>query len=57
MGVSEDTIERWCKRTNELGFADTYKKFSAFGKMSLRRYQFEAARKGNPTLLSWLGKQ
>jgi len=57
LGVSEDTIERWCKRTYELGFADTYKKFSAFGKMSLRRYQFEAARKGNPTLLIWLGKQ
>jgi len=27
--VSEDTVERWCKRTYELGFADAYKKFSA----------------------------
>src|SRR6185369_10718412 len=57
LGVSEDTVERWCKRTYELGFADTYKKFSAFGKTSLRRYQFEAAKKGNATMLIWLGKQ
>jgi len=27
--VSQDTVERWCKRTYELGFADAYKKFSA----------------------------
>jgi hypothetical protein len=25
--------------------------------MSLRRWQIEAARKGNPTMLVWLGKQ
>jgi hypothetical protein len=55
--VSEDTVERWCKRTYELGFADAYKKFSATGKTSLRRYQFEAAKKGNTTMLIWLGKQ
>lgn len=55
--VSEDTVERWCKRTYELGFADAYKKFSATGKTSLRRYQFDAAKKGNPTMLIWLGKQ
>jgi hypothetical protein len=57
LDVSEDTVECWCKRTYELGFADTYKKFSANGKTSLRRYQFEAAKKGNPTMLIWLGKQ
>ena len=55
--VSEDTIERWCKRTYELGFADAYKKFSATGKISLRRSQFNVALQGNPTLLIWLGKQ
>jgi hypothetical protein len=55
--VSEDTIERWCERTYELGFADTFKKFSATGKTSLRRYQFDLAKKGNPTMLIWLGKQ
>jgi len=57
LDVSEDTVERWCKRTYEVGFADTYKKFSATGKMSLRRYQFEAAKKGNVTMQIWLGKQ
>lgn len=55
--VSEDTVERWCERTYELGFADTYKKFSANGKTSLRRQQFELAKKGNATMLIWLGKQ
>lgn len=55
--VSEDTVERWCQRTYELGFADTYKKFSATGKTSLRRHQFELAKKGNATMLIWLGKQ
>ena len=57
LNVSEDTVERWCKRTYALGFADAYKKFSATGKTSLRRYQFEAAKKGNAALLIWLGKQ
>ena len=55
--VSEDTVERWCERTYELGFADAYKKFSATGKTSLRRQQFELARKGNAAMLIWLGKQ
>jgi transposase len=57
LDVSEDTVERWCKRTYELGFADAYKKLSATGKTSLRRYQFEAAKKGNVTMQIWLGKQ
>ena len=55
--VSEDTVERWCQRTYELRFTDTYKKFSAHGKTSLRRHQFEVAAKGNATMLIWLGKQ
>lgn len=55
--ASEDTVERWCERTYELGFAECFKKFSAGGKTSLRRHQFELARKGNATMLIWLGKQ
>lgn len=55
--VSEDTVERWCERTYELGFAECFKKFSAAGKTSLRRQQFELAKKGNATMLIWLGKQ
>ena len=59
---SEDTIERWCKNTytdeegNPLTFAEIYKKLSAGGKRSLRRYQFDLA-KTNPTMAIWLGKQ
>lgn len=53
---SEDTIERWCKRTYEMGFAEVYKKHSARGKMSLRRFQFNLAKK-NAAMAIFLGKQ
>ena len=53
---SEDTIERWCRRTYKMRFADTFKKFSAGGKMSLRRIQFKLAEK-SPAMAIWLGKQ
>ncbi|MCD8206700.1 MAG: hypothetical protein LUD72_02045 [Bacteroidales bacterium] len=53
---SEDTIERWCKRTYDKGFADAYKKFSAGGKISLRRNQFRLAEK-NAAMAIFLGKQ
>ena len=53
---SPDTIERWCKRTYKEGFADTYKKHSASGKMSLRRAQFKLAEK-SAAMAIWLGKQ
>ena len=56
LGCSEDTVERWCKRTYGETFAETYKKHSAKGKMSLRRYQFRLAEK-NATMAIWLGKQ
>lgn len=53
---SEDTVERWCKRELKLSFADAYKKFSAGGKISLRRYQMRMA-EHNATMAIWLGKQ
>ena len=53
---SMDTIERWCKRTYHATFADTNKSLSAYGKSSLRRYQFEMAKK-NASMAIWLGKQ
>lgn len=53
---SPDTIERWCKREFKESFADIYKKYSANGKMSLRRYQFELAKK-SAAMAIWLGKQ
>lgn len=61
-GCSEDTIENWCKRTytdengEPIGFSDAYKKYSADGKISLRRFQFKQAEK-NASMAIWLGKQ
>ena len=53
---SGDTIERWCKREYNLPFAEIYKKFSATGKIALRRYQMRLAEK-HPNMAIWLGKQ
>lgn len=53
---SIDTINRWCKKEYGESFAETFKKKSSLGKMSLRRYQFRMAEK-NPTMAIFLGKQ
>ena len=53
---SKDTIERWCERTYKESFADTYKKYSQNGKISLRRYQYKLAEK-YPAMAIFLGKQ
>ena len=52
----EDTIENWCKRALKKSFSDAYKKYSASGKISLRRAQFRLAEK-NAAMAIWLGKQ
>ena len=54
---SVDTIERRVEQEKKLKFAEYYKIVSAGGKMSLRRWQFAAAKKGNTSMLIWLGKQ
>ena len=53
---SPDTIERWCKRTYKMTFADIFKEKSAKGKMTLRRYQWQLAEK-NVGMAIFLGKQ
>lgn len=53
---SEDTLNRWCKRTYGATFAETYKSKSQMGKSSLRRMQFKLAEK-NASMAIWLGKQ
>ncbi len=53
---SSDTIERWCKREYNAKFADIYKKFSAKGKISLRRNQFRLSEK-SAAMAIFLGKQ
>ena len=52
---SEDTIERYCVRTYNMGFADAWKKYSARGRISLRRAQFRLAEK-NAGMAIFLGK-
>lgn len=52
---SEDTIERWCKRELKLNFAEAFKKYSASGKISLRRWQFKMA-EHNCAMAIFLGK-
>lgn len=52
---SVDTINRFCKDRYEMTFAEAYKKFSAAGKASLRRYQFKLAQK-NASMAIFLGK-
>lgn len=54
---SIDTINRWCKKNYGKTFADIYKSKSAAGKMSLRRWQFDTAKRGNATMQIWLGRQ
>lgn len=49
VGCSVDTLER--------RYAELIKKGKNEGKSSLRRLQWEAAQKGNTTMLIWLGKQ
>lgn len=53
---SEDTVERWCKRTYTESFAEVFKKKSGRGKISIRRAQFRLA-ETNATMAIWLGKQ
>ena len=52
---SEDTIERWCKRTYDSTFAEAFKQYSAQGKISLRRNQMKMAEK-NVAMAIFLGK-
>lgn len=57
LGVTDKTLTRWCKQIYGFGFSETYKKCSAGGRMSIRRLQFDCAKRGNTSMLIWLGKQ
>ena len=57
LGCSEDTIDRRLMEQTGEGFAAFFEKHSADGKASLRRAQYNAALRGNATMLVWLGKQ
>ena len=53
---SVDTIEKFCKRTYGVSFAEIYKQKSGNGKIVLRRYQMQLAQK-YPAMAIFLGKQ
>jgi hypothetical protein len=55
LGCSVDTLERACVRDHKIKFAEYSKQHRSRGKMSLRRLQFESARRGNTTMLKHLG--
>jgi hypothetical protein len=55
--TSDKTLSRWVEDTYGTSFSETYKRFADEGKKSLRRLQFDSARKGNVTMQIWLGKQ
>jgi hypothetical protein len=55
--VDIDTLNARLKENYGETFSEVYKKYSASGRISLRRAQIKAAENGNPTMLIWLGKQ
>lgn len=55
-GCSEDTIERWCKKTYKKSFAEVSAIKKEIGKISIRRAQFRMMEK-YPAALIWASKQ
>ena len=55
-GVTDKTLNGWCKRTYGECFSDVFKKKRTSGKISLRRAQFQLAQK-SAAMAIWLGKQ
>jgi hypothetical protein len=55
-GISEDTLERRCKETHGVRFADFIREKRGKGRVSLRRRQWQVADSGDKTMLIWLGK-
>lgn len=55
-GVTDKTLNSWCKRIYEQSFSEIFKEKRGVGKISLRRAQFRLAEK-NANMAIWLGKQ
>lgn len=55
--ISEDTLHTRIKENYQLSFSDFFKRFSAKGKISLRRKIYiEAMTKGNPRMMEFVAK-
>lgn len=53
--TTDKTLNAWCKRTYKMSFSEIFKEKRGVGKISLRRSQFELAKK-NATMAIWLGR-
>ena len=54
-GITDKTLESWCKRTYKKGFSEIFSEKRGKGKISLRRTQFKLAEK-SPAMAIFLGK-
>jgi hypothetical protein len=54
--IDNDTLIARLKEHGYPNFSEFFKKYSASGKVSLRRHQWKLAEAGNATMLVWLGK-
>lgn len=55
LGVSDKTLNEWCRETYGTTFSEVFKEKKALGKMSLRRSQFKLAEK-SAAMAIFLGK-
>lgn len=55
-GVTDKTLDAWCKRTFNTSFSVIFEQKRGMGKISLRRSQFHLAEK-SASMAIWLGKQ
>ena len=55
-GITEKTLAAWCNRTYGLKFSQVFREKRGIGKVSLRRTQWQLAKK-SPAMAIWLGKQ
>lgn len=55
--ILDVSIETLKTKANAEAFSECIKRGQEYGKASLRRWQFEKAKKGDSVMLIWLGKQ
>ena len=55
--VTDKTLAGWCRRTYGMPFSEVFRIKRRVGFISLRRYQYQAVKEGNTTMLVWMGKQ
>lgn len=56
LGVTDKTLNAWCKRTYKKSFSEVFAEKRQKGFQSLRSAQYALALAGNTTMLIWLGR-